>query len=91
MVKQYDTFVGSLDDIPDYGEVELSVRSLEPGWYKYTSSFVRAIVARQEDRLPDGDLLAIRFLRGGRHGKTVRMRILEKLGEYKKSGTRVRT
>lgn len=91
MPKVYDTFVGSVGDLPEHGEVELTVRSLEPGRHKYTSRFVRAVVARERERLPDADVLQIRFLRGGRHDKEFAITIVGELGEYRTASTRVRT
>lgn len=91
MANQYDTFVGSLQELPEYGEIELTVRDLNPGREKYAGRYVKALVAKDRSRLPDGDLLEVRFLRGRRHNKVFAIKILEELGDYKVTATRVRT
>jgi hypothetical protein len=82
MSQEYDTFVESLGDLPDGGEVRLTVRDLAPGRRKYDARYVRAIVASSPEKLPDADVLRVRFLRGYLHPRPWAIKILEELGDF---------
>ena len=60
MAREYDTFVQALDDLKDGKEMELTVRDLET----YEQKKVKAIVSSSKEKLPDADILRIRFSRG---------------------------
>ncbi len=75
MAKEYDTFVGSLDDLKEGKEMELIVRDLET----YEQLKVKAVVSRSREKLPDGNLLKIRFSRGVPYDEPWTIKILEEL------------
>ncbi len=80
--KEYDTFVNSLEDLPQEGEISLTVRDLTPGPRKYDARYVRARVSKDPQRLPGGNLLWLRFQKGQAHPQPWAIQILEELGEY---------
>jgi len=60
MVKVYDTFVERLSDLKENKETELVIRDCET----YEARRVRAVVASSKHKLPEGDTLWVRALRG---------------------------
>ena len=83
MKKEYDTFVNSLQDIPQGQEVALVIRDLTPGTHKYEARHVKAIVSSSPAQLPDGDTLWIRFDRGSfSHPEPWAIKVLAELSEY---------
>jgi hypothetical protein len=60
MVKVYDTFVERLSDLEENKETELVIRNCET----YEARRVKAVVASSKDKLPEGDMLWVRALRG---------------------------
>jgi len=87
----YDTFHDEPEKIPQMEELELTVRDLSPGKEKYCSHYVKAVVSRDPDKLPDGDDLLIRYQRGGLFPEKWKIKILGELGEFKITKTDVRT
>jgi len=83
MPKEYDTFVNSLEELPQGKEIDITLRDLTPGPYKYETRYVKAIVSSRPEELPGADILWIRFQRGGKHPQPWAIRVLEELGEYK--------
>jgi len=81
MKREYDTFVKSLQDIPEDTPIPLTIRDLTPGPEKYDSHYVKAVVASSPRAMPDGDVLWIRFHKG-MHPKPWAIKVLEELGEY---------
>ena len=59
---KYDTFVNSLEQLPEGQEIELQVRDLTPGIHKYCYKWVHALVSPNSDVYPEK--LLIRFGRG---------------------------
>lgn len=82
MKREYDTFVETLDELPQGKEVALAIRDLTPGPRKYDSSYVRAIVSSNPQDLPDGDTLWIRLQLGTKQTQPWAIKVLETLGEY---------
>jgi hypothetical protein len=62
MAKTYDTFVEKLSDLVENRETELVIRDCET----YEAKRVKAVVASSKDKLPKGDALWVRALRGQR-------------------------
>jgi hypothetical protein len=60
MVKVYDTFVERLSDLEENKETELVIRDCET----YEARRVKAVVASSKHKLPEGDTLWVRALRG---------------------------
>jgi hypothetical protein len=60
MAKTYDIFVEKLSDLEENKETELSIRDGET----YEAKKVKAVVASSKAKLPKGDVLWIRALRG---------------------------
>jgi hypothetical protein len=82
MKKEYDTFVETLQDLPQGQETELTIRDLTPGRSKYDGRCVRAVVSPSRDELPEGDVLWIRFYTGVLHPQPWAVKIIQELGEY---------
>jgi hypothetical protein len=60
MAKVYDTFVERLSDLEENKETELVIRDCET----YEARRVNAVLASSKDKLPEGDMLWVRALRG---------------------------
>ncbi len=80
---EYDTFVDDPTAFPGKGEVDIAIRDLSPGNRKYDTRYVKAIVSSFPEELPEGDVLWLRYQRGGLHPKPWRIKIIEELGEFK--------
>lgn len=79
MAKEYLVFVQSLEDLPQDREIELALRDLTPGPYKYEARFVRARVSSSPDKLPGADVLRVRFSMGVLHPKPYAIKIVKEL------------
>jgi hypothetical protein len=90
-MKIYDTFNDEPEKMPQMEEIDITVRDLSPGNEKYCSKYVRAILSKDADALPDGDELMIRFQRGGLLPEKWRIKIIKEIGEYKITETALRT
>jgi len=83
MMAEYDTFVlKDLSDLKENEGIELNVRSLDPGRYKYEAKIVTAKVSSNPDEHPDK--LWIRFQKGHRHPDPWSIKILEELNKIPK-------
>ncbi len=85
MKKEYLAFIsefgiGSLEDLDRDKEIELVVKDLTPGRHKYESRYVRARVSSAE-KLPDGDILNVRFAHGVLLPQRYAIQITKELGE----------
>ncbi len=85
MQKEYLAFVSqfgieSLKDLEEDKEIELVIRDLTPGRYKYEARYVRARISSPE-KLPGADTLWVRFRQGVLHPKQYAIQITEELGE----------
>ncbi len=85
MQKEYLTFIDkfgieSLKDLKEDKEIELVIRDLSPGRYKYEARYVRAKIASPE-KLPKADTLWVRFQHGVLHPKRYSIQITKELGE----------
>ncbi len=85
MSKDYLAFVSefgisSLSGLEEGKEIELTVKDLTPGRYKYEARYVRAKVGTPE-KLPGADTLWVRFEHGVLHPKKYAIKITKELGE----------
>lgn len=85
MQKEYLTFVDKFGienpkDLEGDKEIELIIRDLSLGRYKYEARYVRAKIASPE-KLPGADILRVRFQHGILHPKQYAIKITEELGE----------
>ncbi len=85
--KEYLTFVGKLEDLPQGEEVELLIKDLAPGRRKYDARYVRALVSSDSDKLPEADVLWIRGWVGVLYPRPWAIKITREVGEFP-SGTR---
>ena len=76
---QYDTYVNTLEEIPQGQEVELFVRDLTPGPSKYSAKHVKALVSSSAEQLPEGELLWLRFMTGVKHPEAWRIKIIAEI------------
>ena len=79
MTKEYSTVVDKITDLPDGGEVELTIRDLTPGPRKYDARIVRAKVASSAGKLPGGDVLWVRSMVGIQYPEPWAIQVLEEL------------
>lgn len=85
MSKEYLAYVSefgipSLEDLEQDKELDLIVKDLTPGRYKYESRYVRAKIFNLEKK-PDADILKVRFAHGTLHPKRYAIQIIKELGE----------
>lgn len=77
MKKEYDTFIQKLEDLAPGQEKELVLRDLTPGPGKYEALYVNGVVS--PEKLPQGDVLWLRFPTGKLHPQPWSLKILQKL------------
>ncbi len=78
MKKEYETYINSLDQLPTGKELDLEIRSLAPGKYKYEVKRVRAILSRTGES-SGGDILKLRFPLGAPSSETMSIKIVKEL------------
>ena len=81
---EYQTFVGSITELPVEKEIELIIRDLTPGKYKYKSTRVIAVLSKESSS--GSDTLWIRGRSGVKYATPLFMRIVKKLALINKSG-----
>lgn len=59
-MQKFDTYVDNPDSLIEGKEIELTVRDLNPGRYKYEMKKVKAVVSRSSDKLPGAAELWLR-------------------------------
>ena len=81
--KEYDSFVDNPDGLAD-GEVALAIRELTPDnrRRKYLTRYVKCIIYHDPEKMPDGDVLWLRWQRGRRYPHPFMIKIVEELGEF---------
>ena len=77
---KYDTFINSLDDLPEGKELELLVRDLTPGIHKYCYKCVRAYVAPTPGKYADE--LQVRFSRGQAYEKPYSIEVIAEVDKF---------
>ena len=80
--KEYLTFVGKLESLPQGEEIELLIKDLSPTRQKYDARYVKAIVSSDPEKIPDGDVLQIRGWVGVPYPKPWAIKILREVGEF---------
>lgn len=60
MAKEYDTFVDDLGTLKEDQEITIAVRETDI----YKTRVVKAVVSSSREKLPDGDVLWLRYNRG---------------------------
>ncbi len=73
----YDVFVNSLADLPEDKELQLALRDLTPGKYKYCYKNVKALVSPDPKKYEQG--LQVRFGRGQIHPAPYSIKVLEQV------------
>jgi len=81
MVKEYSTFIGDPQGLPEGKEIKLAIKDLTPGPRKYDCRIVKAIIASSPDRIEGGDVLWLKSLVGLTSPKPWAIKILEELGD----------
>ncbi len=81
--REYDSFVDNPEKLAD-GEINLAIRELTPKdrKKKYFTRYVRAQISRDPEKMPDGDVLWLRWQRGRKYPQPFAIKILQELGEF---------
>jgi hypothetical protein len=79
MMKKYDTYVLDPNSLSQGKEIELTIRDLSPGPYKYQMKRVKAIVSNRAKKLSDADELWLRSLLGDLYTEPWAIRVLAEL------------
>jgi hypothetical protein len=92
MEKEYGTFLNVAgNELPQGQEIELEIKDLTPGRYKYESRYVKAVVSPFENELPGADVLWIRATTGILNPQPWAIKIVKELGPYKSKAGRTKT
>ncbi len=78
-MQKFDTYVDSPDSLPEGKEIELTIRDLGPGRYKYEMKRVRAVVSRSFEKLPNAAELWLRAPLGDPYPHPWAIRVLADL------------
>ncbi|MEW5891044.1 MAG: phenylphosphate carboxylase subunit gamma [Pseudomonadota bacterium] len=76
-MNQWEVFVMDLAELAEGKELELTIRTLNPGIHKYTYKRVRARVSAALDRFPDR--LQVRMGRGQLSDRKFSIEVLEEI------------
>lgn len=76
-MSQWEVFVSDLSELPEGRDVELTIRTLEPGIHKYTYKRAKVRLSKSPDELPDR--LQVRYGRGQLAPQRFSMRVLEEV------------
>jgi phenylphosphate carboxylase gamma subunit len=76
-MSQWEVFVSDLGELAEGQDLELTIRTLDPGIHKYTYKRARVRVSTRPDELPDG--LQVRFGRGQLAPQRFSIRVLEEV------------
>lgn len=71
----WEVFVSHLDELAEGRDLELTIRTLDPGIHKYTYKRAKVRVSALEQELPDS--LQVRYGRGQLAPKRFSIRVLE--------------
>lgn len=74
-MSQWEVFVSDLAELAEGRDLELTIRTLDPGIHKYTYKRAKVRVSKRTDELPDG--LQVRFGRGQLAPQRFSIRVLE--------------
>ena len=81
MKREYQTFTPDIKNLVENEEVKLTIKDLNPGTTKYGAKIVRAVLASDPAKLPDGDVLHVRSWIGALYPQVWAIKILEELDE----------
>ncbi|HMM86650.1 MAG: phenylphosphate carboxylase subunit gamma [Gammaproteobacteria bacterium] len=76
-MSQWEVFVSDLSELPEGRDVELTIRTLEPGIHKYTYKRAKVRLSKSPDELPDR--LQVRYGRGQLAPQRFSMHVLEEV------------
>lgn len=76
-MSQWEVFVMDLGELAEGQDLELTIRTLDPGIHKYTYRRARVRVSQRLDELPDS--LQVRFGRGQLAPQRFSIRVLEEV------------
>lgn len=76
-MSQWEVFVMDLGELAEGKDLELTIRTLDPGIHKYTYQRAKVRVSSNVSELPDG--LQVRFGRGQLAPQRYSIRVLEEV------------
>jgi phenylphosphate carboxylase gamma subunit len=76
-MNQWEVFVMAMSELAENKDLELTIRTLNPGLHKYTYKRVRAQVSRDTGQFPDQ--LQVRLGRGQLSGEKFSIRVIEEV------------
>ena len=76
-MNQWEVFVNDVKELAEDTELELTIRTLNPGIHKYTYKRAKVRVSKRLDELPDQ--LQVRFGRGQLAPQRYSIRVLEEV------------
>jgi phenylphosphate carboxylase gamma subunit len=76
-MSQWEVFVSDLSELPEGRDLELTIRTLEPGIHKYTYKRAKVQLSKSMDELPDQ--LQVRFGRGQLAPQLFSIRVIEEV------------
>ncbi len=77
MKNTYETFVDKAEDLPLGKEIDIEIRSLQPGKHKYEIKTVRAVLAKEAKELRGADKLKLRLPLGAPVDETFAIKIVK--------------
>ena len=76
-MSQWEVFVSDLAELPEGKDLELTIRTLDPGIHKYTYKRAKVRVSTTLDALPDS--LQVRYGRGQLAPQRFSVKVLEEV------------
>ena len=76
-MSQWEVYVADLSELPEGRDLELTIRTLEPGIHKYTYKRTKVRLSKTLDELPDQ--LQVRFGRGQLAPQRFSIRVIEEV------------
>ncbi|MCB1983269.1 MAG: phenylphosphate carboxylase subunit gamma [Rhodoferax sp.] len=76
-MSQWEVYVADLSELPEGRDLELTIRTLEPGIHKYTYKRAKVRLSKTLDELPDQ--LQVRFGRGQLAPQRFSIRVIEEV------------
>jgi len=81
--KEYDTFCDDPTTLGE-GKVVIAIRELTPDnpRKKYLTRYVEAVISKEPEKMPDADILWLRWQRGRLHPKPWAIKVQAEKGEF---------
>lgn len=76
-MNQWEVFVMDMSELAEGKDIEISIRTLNPGMHKYTYKHVRAQVSSALDKFPDR--LQVRMGRGQLSAAKFSIKVIEEI------------